>query len=67
MTNITLNQVNENLLILKKEVDYIKELLEGSDRGFKPSNRNMFNLLISEKSLAKDWLTKEEDKAWKDL
>ncbi len=67
MTNITLNQVNENLLILKREVDHIKELLEGLDRGFKPSNRNMFNLLISEKSLAKDWLTKEEDKAWKDL
>ena len=67
MTDITLNQVNESLLILKREVDYIKELLEGSDRGFKPSNRNMFNLLISEKSLAKDWLTKEEDKAWKDL
>ncbi|MBI2507430.1 DUF2281 domain-containing protein [Candidatus Woesearchaeota archaeon] len=53
--------------MLKREVDYIKELLEESDREFKPSNRNMFNLLISEKSLAKDWLTKEEDKAWKDL
>lgn len=26
-----------------------------------------FTLLTSEKSLAKDWLSKEEEKAWKDL
>ena len=26
-----------------------------------------FTLLASEKSLAKDWLTKEEDEAWKNL
>ncbi len=25
------------------------------------------NALLSEKSLAKDWLTEEEDKAWQDL
>lgn len=30
-------------------------------------NENMFNLLLSEKSLAKEWLTEEEDEAWKDL
>lgn len=27
----------------------------------------MLPALMSEKSLAKDWLTKEEDEAWKDL
>ncbi len=26
-----------------------------------------FSLLASEKSLAKDWLSKEEDETWKDL
>ena len=26
-----------------------------------------FTMLASEKSLAKDWLSKEEDEAWKDL
>jgi len=30
-------------------------------------NENLFSALASEKSLAKDWLSKEEEKAWKDL
>ncbi|MEK6862755.1 MAG: AbrB/MazE/SpoVT family DNA-binding domain-containing protein [Nanoarchaeota archaeon] len=36
-------------------------------RPLKDVNENMFSLLVSEKSLAKDWLSKEEDDAWKDL
>ncbi len=36
-------------------------------RSFKQFNENMFPALVSEKSLAKDWLTEEEDKAWKNL
>lgn len=30
-------------------------------------NEKMFPALASEEVLAKDWLTKEEDEAWKDL
>jgi len=30
-------------------------------------SEKMFTALASEKSLAKDWLSKEEDEAWKDL
>ena len=36
-------------------------------RPLKQFNEKMFPALASEKSLAKDWLTKEEDEAWKDL
>ena len=36
-------------------------------RSLKQFNEKMFPALASEKSLAKDWLTKEEDEAWKDL
>jgi len=30
-------------------------------------NERLFTALASEKSLAKDWLSKEDDEAWKDL
>lgn len=30
-------------------------------------NEKMFTALASEKSLAKDWLSKEDEKAWKNL
>lgn len=30
-------------------------------------NEKMFSALASEKTLAKDWLSKEDDEAWKDL
>ncbi len=30
-------------------------------------NENMFTALISEKSLTKEWLTEEDDKAWATL
>ncbi len=33
----------------------------------KPIKKICFTLLASEKSLAKAWLSKEEDKAWKNL
>ena len=64
MTNVTINHVNMNILDLKKELDYIKDILENSKI---PLNKNTYNLLMSEKSLAKDWLSKEEDRAWKNL
>jgi AbrB family looped-hinge helix DNA binding protein len=36
-------------------------------RPFQQFTEKMFPALASEKSLAKDWLRKEEDEAWKDL
>jgi AbrB family looped-hinge helix DNA binding protein len=36
-------------------------------RPLKQFNERMFPALASEKSLAKNWLTNEEDEAWKDL
>ena len=36
-------------------------------RPLKQVSEKMFTALASEKSLAKDWLTNEEDEAWKDL
>ena len=36
-------------------------------RPFKEFNENIFGLLASEKELAKGWLSKEDEEAWKDL
>jgi AbrB family looped-hinge helix DNA binding protein len=36
-------------------------------RPLKQFNERLFPALASEKSLAKDWLSKEEDQAWKNL
>ena len=36
-------------------------------RPLKQVNEKMFTALASEKALAKDWLSAEDEKAWKDL
>ena len=36
-------------------------------RPFSQISDKMFTLLASEKSLAKDWLSKEDEEAWKNL
>ena len=36
-------------------------------RPLREFNEKLFPALASEKVLAKDWLSKEEDEAWKDL
>ena len=36
-------------------------------RPLKAFSEKMFTALASEKSLAKDWLSKEDEQAWKDL
>ena len=36
-------------------------------RPLKKISESMFTMLASEKVLARDWLTEEEDEAWKDL
>ena len=41
--------------------------LEQISRKLDFSNESIMTALASEKSLAKDWLSKEEDEAWKNL
>lgn len=36
-------------------------------RPLKQLNKKLFNALASQKSLAKDWLNPDEEKAWKNL
>ncbi len=36
-------------------------------RPMKQFNEKMFTALASEKTLSKDWLSKEDEEAWKDL
>lgn len=36
-------------------------------RPLKQFSKKMFTMLASETSLAKDWLSKEDEKAWKNL
>ncbi len=49
---------------------YLNELIEYLHfLQFKSTNKvsDKSSMLLSEKSLAKEWLTNEEDEAWKDL
>ena len=45
---------------------YLKEVIDFMDFLTSKSSKNEV-LLLSEKSLAKDWLLPEEEEAWKDL
>lgn len=55
-----LNEIPENLF--DEVLDFIKFLK------FKSKKDNLDNWhLLSESSLAKDWLNEDEDEAWKDL
>lgn len=51
-----------NEIILRKESEVIPKILEKEN-----VLEKMSSALLSEKSLAKDWMKKEEDKAWEDL
>ncbi len=59
--------------LIIKEIDYIPEnyLEEALDFMHYLRNKTRVNasecFLLSEKSLSKDWLSPEEDEAWKDL
>lgn len=53
-----------------KEGSKIAILAFGDRVELRPLNqfsKKMFTMLASEKSLAKDWLSKEDEKAWKNL
>lgn len=56
-----LEQLPDNYL--NEVIEYLRFLQ------FKSENKNSehSSMLLSEKSLAKDWLTTEEDEAWKNL
>jgi hypothetical protein len=56
-----LQQLPDNYL--DEVIEYLRFL------EFKNKNKitDKSSMLLSEKSLAKDWLTPEEDEAWKDL
>lgn len=77
MANITTIQVQkatkkklENLKDYERETldDVIKKLIQITEKVEKKVRVNrLSSALLSEKSLAKIWLSKEEDDAWKDL
>jgi len=66
-------------IAIPKDIRGIKGFKEGSKiailafddrielRPMNQINENMFPALASEKSLAKDWNSKEDDEAWKNL
>jgi AbrB family looped-hinge helix DNA binding protein len=54
-------QERNNELVLKKESDVEKQLIKLGKK------EELDWLLVAEKSLAKDWLSPEEDEAWKNL
>lgn len=70
---------NKGQIAIPKDIREIEGFTEGSKiailafedrvelRPIKQFNEKMFTALASERSLAKDWLSKEEDIAWKDL
>ena len=66
-------------IAIPKEIREIEGFTEGSKiaimayedrvelRPLKQISEKMFTVLASEKALAKDWLSKEDEEAWKDL
>jgi hypothetical protein len=52
------------LPVIEKQKLFTSLLKERID---KPGDNSIYTHFASEKSLAKDWLSSEEDKAWKDL
>ncbi|MDO8428943.1 MAG: AbrB/MazE/SpoVT family DNA-binding domain-containing protein [Candidatus Diapherotrites archaeon] len=52
-----------NEIIIKKESE-VASAVFGKTNSF---NEKMSSAILSEKKLAKEWLSKKEDQAWKDL
>jgi len=77
MTNITLSIDDDVYKKMKKfsEIKWsefvrkaIKQRIEEIEKLEKnPNTETILTMLASEEVLKKDWLTKEEDEAWKDL
>jgi hypothetical protein len=56
-----MNSITKKLTKLEKDIEFIKKMLIERDTSGKETS------LASEKSLAKYWLTEEEDEAWEHL
>jgi len=77
MKSVTITEKGQ--IAIPKELRQTKEFKNGNKlvvlsfedrielRPMKKFSESMQNTLLSEKVLAKEWLTKEEDKAWKNL
>ncbi len=65
--NLIVNLYGKEILEPELRPEFIKELSESKEEGTIPINNKILPALMSEKSLAKDWLTKDEDETWKDL
>ena len=77
MKSVTITEKGQ--IAIPKELRQNKEFKNGNKlvvlsfedrielRPMKKFSESMQNTLLSEKVLAKEWLTKEEDKAWKNL
>ena len=59
-----LYELVSQLPVMEKQKLFTSLLKEKID---KPGDNFIYTHFASEKSLAKDWLSSEEDKAWKDL
>jgi len=64
-SHLKITQGTKLLLVEEKGKINLKKVDELLKK--KKSKEKLFTLLASEKSLAKDWLSKEEEKEWKDL
>jgi len=77
MKSVTITKKGQ--IAIPKDIREIEGFTEGSKvailayedrielRPLKQVNERMFTALASEKVLAKDWLNKEDEEAWKDL
>ncbi len=59
-----LYQLVKQLPVIEKKKLFSSLLKEGLE---KPGEDSVYTHFASEKSLAKDWFSSEEDEAWKDL
>ncbi len=76
MTNITLSIENSVYKEMKehseiKWSEYVRKMIKNYLEKLKKvgnlANESVLAMLASEKTLAKDWLSKEDEEAWKDL
>tara|TARA_B100000315_G_C14339824_1_gene479072 strand:- start:205 stop:450 length:246 start_codon:yes stop_codon:yes gene_type:complete len=75
----TIKITEKGQIAIPKEIRKIKGFKTGSKiailafkdhielRPLKQFNKKIYPVLMSEKALSKDWLSKKDEKAWKDL
>jgi hypothetical protein len=65
--NLIVNLYGKEMLEPELRPEFIKEPLDAQNQETVPINDKIIPALMSEKSLAKDWLTKDEDETWNHL